>query len=614
MSIVKREFHPFGGTIVPPRELYIIILNILILFILNVTEVQGQWRKLWTFEDQVMITYFLREHGKLAIGFVGTYPEAGLAQNGNDPNIGGRIWKTTDAGRSWKLVLQLPNSGVSNIIFKDTLVGWASIKRIGFQNNSGTGCYMTIDGGDTWQRTSAPNNDYVSVYYTNSTKRLFLTSWDGYSLVSVDEGVNWINWEYRTLNGFAFINDNNGIVSLVHTRDLPSPSYYLRTTDGGITWLKSALNLEAWQPLANKRTNSYYVLTEAYYGGIILKSTNYGMSWNEIYRFSPDYDPRISTQYQISGHIDIYKNNLIVNKYPEGFLVCDETESNWYSICGPYQEIDSRYFINGDTIYGADVRHMKNILGSGLWMNPTGKANGPRLQVRKSENRILHTTDRTALDILYRDESYHEKVDSVRFILKLSGDMLGYQSDSVYDGWQVQSRVFNDSLLYFSLIRTTSDTIAHNSPMLRIFYNTYLSRDTSSTITLDEVTHNQDSTFRDCMIASLTSTDTVHYTLEDVCGDSLLRHYLRMQKFIEIISVHPNPASKSVTVEYRTSFASEVIMELINTYGTTILKQTLQSHAGTNTYSLPLDQYIPGIYYIRLQRGRDAVTARFVKQ
>ena len=203
--------------------------------------------------------YFVNEN----IGFVVGY-------NGN-------IYKTTDAGTTWRKL----NSGtilhLHSVYFIDENVGFVS-------SNAASGCLdsdcdkgsvllKTINGGETWTKTYCP--DYIRI--------LSLKFFD-------------------PLNGIA----------IIHKTDLPNSrdEYVATTSDGGSNW--NLLDLEI-----KRYSNSlYFVDNIAFIAGEnnqIFKSTDWGQTWQTISTpIESNYDIRNIYFYNENiGYIDgishIYK-------------------------------------------------------------------------------------------------------------------------------------------------------------------------------------------------------------------------------------------------------------------------------------------------------------------
>jgi photosystem II stability/assembly factor-like uncharacterized protein len=117
--------------------------------------------------------------------------------------VGGGVWKTTDAGRSWLPIADLlPSIGISAMAMdpKDSNVIYAATGEWftgDTRGNSirGAGVFKSTDGGATWQHLTATNNSRF--YYTNKivvspndSSRLYAATFGGVWR-SLDSGETW---------------------------------------------------------------------------------------------------------------------------------------------------------------------------------------------------------------------------------------------------------------------------------------------------------------------------------------------------------------------------------------------------------------------------------------
>lgn len=566
----------------------------LLFFLLHCSFSNGntQWRKLSNIPIQFGTVYFQHNVGRPNVGFVGTFIEE---SNGNRDHIG-QLWKTNDGGSTWNKVSDDSWFGaVRDIYFKDSLTGWIATGYLNNRNLLGGACYRTIDGGDNWQLIVGSEGHASSIYYSRLNNALLIGYWDRTALKSFDDGLTFQSFPtLYNCNGFSFWNDYEGIMTRVST---PGPNFFpiFITRDGGMTWSETPLAEEIWQPLAIEGTSTAFFVCE-YFTNKLYRSDDNVFSWNELISFGE----KISGC--IRGSIDklfIQTNRLTLSSNDAG--------NSWFSICGPGNLYDTRFFYYQDTLISGDR------LGN-IWMNVTGKGSGTRLSVSKNSNRTLSIDQLTPIDIFYPNESNYEAVDSVCFTLNLKGELMGYELDSVADGWRVKRRSITDSTIKYCLERTTSDTVAYNSLILRLYLKAYLTRDTTAQITLDEVNFNQDVTFRDCMIPTLSATDTVNFLIHDECGDSTLRTFLNSKPVLELLSIFPNPTSGDVTVSYSTLLEHDINLQVSDFIGKIKIEETLSPKIGVNNYTIPIPSNYGGSYYVRLQMGKDVVTGKFVKQ
>jgi photosystem II stability/assembly factor-like uncharacterized protein len=128
----------------------------------------------------------------------------------NDPI---RVFRSTDQGQTWTVTnTELENEGqfhgISSIIFKDTLNGFAGSGGFG---TAGTGNTLarTTDGGETWSVVSAfvqtQSQVGTLVYVPNTGYQVLLATTLGGPAYSKDGGANWMAMGTDQFIGISFV-------------------------------------------------------------------------------------------------------------------------------------------------------------------------------------------------------------------------------------------------------------------------------------------------------------------------------------------------------------------------------------------------------------------------
>jgi photosystem II stability/assembly factor-like uncharacterized protein len=581
----RRAKYYFSLCIVSRKYLALRCLFFIILFFYTETGFT-QWRKIFDFTGGRAFVgtprsiYFLDNEGMPNIGFCGV----GVSVTTSF------IARTSDGGKTWTDVGDI-GADITAFTFKDSLIGWIA--------TVGGDIFKTTDGGITWFRLLWNMHNCSCIYYQKFTHQLLLSRWDKQAVFSTDEGLTWNNLQVPDVrntvgsrNGIAFSDDLIGMISVLDYSPPTLGEKFIFTSDGGLTWYHSSLNLEAWQPLAIKNSNIFFTVGDGF--GEIYRSDDGGQNWQHISTLSDG-------TYSCSGMIAGDLNRLYI-QYDIGMFISNDQGLNWLSICGPAGSPDNRFYIEGNKIFAGDQN-------SGLWENFTGKANGPRLQIA---NQTITASSGAIIpvQINYPNEGYYENVDSVTFTLRWSGQMLGFAKSSPAPGWQNISCTATDSSVTCTMQYTGASQPGLNSPVAAINFQTYISKDTASTVTLDEINFNQDVTFRDCMVSSLTKTDSLFVSVNSQCGDSILKNFLNGVLPMKILSVHPNPAQDEIIVDVQSPVNQDATIEIYNALGQNVFSQktsiSYTTHIDTRNLS-------GGVYLLKINSETGSVSQSFVK-
>jgi hypothetical protein len=336
-----------------------VILLIAIMFLSN--SCVAQWREiadfigtdgsLFTGGEYITCVYFLDLPGPPRIGFVGTESE---------------MHKTTDGGITWSSVWG--NGGsfegyyITDICFKDSLVGWFSIVNTG--GITGDECYRTTDGGETWNELDVPGVYYSEgegVYYSVASDRLFLIS-DTLIRISTDLGDTWSDsLPYYAISSFSFSSPLNGILPVDFYPD--TTEGFIITSDGGVSWDTIHSQNVGGEVLAIAGTSTCFI-TSGGWDNLILRSDDFGHTWRQV------ADVQDSLQY-CTGIIRGDFSRLYIQT-DSGMYVSIDSGVTWKNDSGPpYDDIftqDRFYSAKGVTIAGMTHGQSGGALyDGGLW-------------------------------------------------------------------------------------------------------------------------------------------------------------------------------------------------------------------------------------------------------
>jgi hypothetical protein len=580
------------------RRFQIYILLVLVLFASNS---DAQWYKLQTFDMPISCVAFLDEIGSPLVGFAGLNP-----QEPSD-DLTKMVRKTTDGGISWLNchLTGMPSGAITNFCFMNDNVGWLSLGHT-VTGSTTISSYMTTDGGSNWipMTIGSVVNGSTSVYYNSNTNLLFLSSWSSPLMVSSDLGFTWNQIPHVNItNGFAFSNQNEGVLSRVSNAGITFYDLY-RTTDGGLTWNTVPFKEEAWQPLAIPNSSIYFLLSEL--SGNLYRSDDGGIAWNLI-----------STVPTASGQITGSLSMLFIQTSELGILQSTDQGRSWKSICGPHFFPDTRFDVIGRTTYAFDKYFeptgLSRFFGR-LWVNTTGNGSGERLLLsHTSGNRdfVLRAGDNCKADIALPDTFstiQWLKLDSLVFTVKYEADVLSLKSAEAAQGWKLISATESLGKVSVKLLRESSND--RGVPVASLTFQASIAREKETDVYIDSVFYNAGE-FTNCEVLA---SEKLHVTISDECGDSTLRAFLNSKPILEIVSIYPNPTNGDITIDFRTLVDGDVSLEVYDNNVRGLIRKTISAKAGVTSVPIDLSQFFGGTFFVQLSIGKDVVTGRFVKQ
>nr|WP_321414931.1 glycosyl hydrolase [uncultured Allomuricauda sp.] len=230
---------------------------------------------------------------------------------------GGGIWKTTDDGITWKNVSDgfLKTGTVGDIAVSESnpnivIAGMGEHPARGVMTSMGDGVYKSTDAGKTWKHIGLDRTRHISdvIIHPNNPDIIFIAAQGAQYGPSEDRGI------YRSTNGgktwekVLYVNDITGASSL--SMDMNNPlilyaamwqhertpwtitsggasSGFYKSTDGGTTWDKMEKGLPkefGKSGISVSRANSdvvYAVIEAEGEKGGVYKSTDAGKTWKQ---------------------------------------------------------------------------------------------------------------------------------------------------------------------------------------------------------------------------------------------------------------------------------------------------------------------------------------------
>ncbi len=299
----------------------------------------AQWQKIATFDGYISYCKLLND----SVGFIGLGMSPGMPL----PQPPLNVYRTTDGGTTWRQVVTPAGYGgeIGDIEMVDAMNGWLAVAA--YQGGA-KALWRTSDGGLSWGETSLPGSGTgISV----TPKAIIVSDLFNDGHISTDGGATWRNAFLNSTNDVVFVDSMHGAVCDYRG------SNSLYTSDGGLTWRASNLDVESWSLYPVAGTADFFASPEGPghpYNGQIYESTDYGVTWHSKatlpFKFTGDMEGIDSSYLFLQAH---WWDRSI----SEGFDYSTDQGKTWTNIGGPNMIADTRFSVYGNchdgiTIYG----------------------------------------------------------------------------------------------------------------------------------------------------------------------------------------------------------------------------------------------------------------------
>ncbi|MDP4230152.1 MAG: T9SS type A sorting domain-containing protein [Bacteroidota bacterium] len=519
------------------------------------------------------------------------------------------LWFSPDSGKTWqKSNIPLANSAITNIDFFDNSSGIVS--------TNSQGVFLTRDRGQTWSQILSTSTVVPSSVFDSAPNVIhaLLASSDFYT--TTNGGLSWTSSHLPDDLGVSFTITKDRTI-YVHTSPFFGNGSIWASNDLGSNWhviSQGYIDADSYSLCADScDANRLYLANEEYFtrnngNSEIFISSDRGQSWISAIGFQRTY---------FTGSMTCTKNAIFTSSLTNGLYRSIDRGLTWKSIGGP-----SGILADSRNIACIDDNILFVLDGQGnIW--ETINSGGDSLQIHTSTLQInsdnitrriaSNSRDQFPVSIYYPHEAYYRPVDSISFILKYS-ESIEYLGDSVCQGWSIRQSAITDSTILFALRRTIPAAPALDSMILKVYFQGVVSNEKTATLTLDEINFNQDTTFRDCMIAALSKTDTLFVDITNECGDSILRQFLTKSTIpFRILSLRPNPAQDELQIDVQSAVKQDANIEICNALGVRVYSDSRNLANGANSIHLETKGLASGLYIVRITSACGATSQEFVK-
>ena len=221
----------------------------------------------------------------------------------------GKLYRTTDGGRSWRLVWSRPGTFIRSLAFVDSRHGFLGNLGAGLASvTDSTPLYETKDGGVSWHPASVPAIPGIcsidvfksrSIHEGDVTERVYIhaagrANGPAKLLRSENGGETWTLIDLSDRAGMIldvkFLDPNVGFVFAATNGDIAqSNALILKTNDGGRTWREvyrsRRLNEITWKASFADNQTGYVTIQNNDQANVqqrIAKTTDGGEHWFEL--------------------------------------------------------------------------------------------------------------------------------------------------------------------------------------------------------------------------------------------------------------------------------------------------------------------------------------------
>lgn len=181
------------------------------------------------------------------------------------------IVRTTNGGKNWDSLFAIPYS-IYSVYFHN--------KSSGFICGSGGRIYRTTNGGITWKYVSTSFSSYTLTKIIFTDENHGWAAGDKYVVIkTTDGGATWFSnlYSWGKYNDIAFADSIHGwATGVCGNIDLP----FIRTTDGGNTWSAFRLNLPSQMyGITFPSVKTGYAIGSS---GVVCKTADSGATWHQL--------------------------------------------------------------------------------------------------------------------------------------------------------------------------------------------------------------------------------------------------------------------------------------------------------------------------------------------
>ncbi len=207
-----------------------------------------------------------------------------------------KVHYSVDAGVTWaKSSFPIPNTTYKGLTGIASSSDGQRVVVVGFSDYSSTNIgfiYLSSDSGQTWNQTTAPWENWVSVT-SSADGKILVATFDFGVMVSTNFGASWID-TLGTRSDWINLTTSADGINIFANGYIGNTSYIFNSKNSGFSWVSNnAPNLQ-WSGIACS-TNGKVVYACARLGSGIYKSTDGGITWTLTGAPSMDWGAIVSS-------------------------------------------------------------------------------------------------------------------------------------------------------------------------------------------------------------------------------------------------------------------------------------------------------------------------------
>jgi hypothetical protein len=275
----------------------------------------------------------------------------------------------------------------------------------------------------------------------------------------------------------------------------------------------------------------------------LFRSDDGGQNWRPV---CPIIGPHVFAVYGDLQHIYLQTQS--------GVIISTDTGNSLQNLCGPrnweFGNNRATFYAKGPYIYASQNRSdnpmdpYSRIYYLNLDSIGTFQSHTVSQQINGSTSDTLHFGDTVSASFAASADS-GVGIDTAHFTIHFDSTTLSIQNYLLPYGWSVLSSSSHNGILDL-LLADTADSLV--PPAVTISFNSYLSANTTSTVSLDSV--HLTGKWMGCDIAtqSVSAPDSVTLHFLPQCGDSIILAAMQGRLPFTIQSIIPNPAQNEITI------------------------------------------------------------------